>query len=93
MIQILVRETTIEIAGKEKARIEMLPVASFNSHEGLLEYCDQKGYRKSGSGLESEFHRNIELKEFKEQIKSYFGVEQPMKLHERFIILEQELRD
>lgn len=92
MIQILVRETVIEIAGKEKARIQLLPIAAFNSHEGLLEYCDKKGYRKSGSGLDSEFYRDIDLKEFKEQIKSYFGVEQPIKLHERFIILEQELK-
>ncbi|EJP12985.1 hypothetical protein LEP1GSC080_0755 [Leptospira interrogans str. FPW2026] len=92
MIQILVRETTIEIAGKEKARIEMLPVAAFSDHSNLVEYCEKKGFRKTGSGLESEFVRDMDLREMKEQIRSYFKIEQPFRLHERFVIFEQELK-
>ncbi|UOG39375.1 hypothetical protein MAL08_08995 [Leptospira noguchii] len=92
MIQILVRETCIEIAGKEMARIEMLPVAVFSDHSHLLEYCEKKGFQKTGSGLESEFFRDMDLREMKEQVRSYFKIEQPFKLHERFVIFEQELK-
>ncbi|EMM70463.1 hypothetical protein LEP1GSC038_1812 [Leptospira weilii str. 2006001855] len=92
MIQILVRETTIEIAGKDKARIEMLPVCAFSDHTNLLQYCEKKGFRKTGSGLESEFFRDMDLREMKEQVGSYFKIEQPFRLHERFVIFEQELK-
>ncbi|EMK22426.1 LA_1064 family peroxide-responsive upregulated protein [Leptospira kirschneri] len=92
MIQILVRETTIEIAGKEKARIETLPVAVFSDHSNLLQYCEKKGFQKTGSGLESEFFRDMDLQKMKEQVRSYFKIEQPFRLHERFVIFEQELK-
>ncbi|WP_061235968.1 LA_1064 family peroxide-responsive upregulated protein [Leptospira weilii] len=92
MIQILVRETTIEIAGKEKARIEMLPIAAFSNPENLLQYCEKKGFRKTGSGLESEFVRDMDLREMKEHVRSYFKIEQPFRLNERFVIFEQELK-
>ncbi|WP_017863767.1 LA_1064 family peroxide-responsive upregulated protein [Leptospira santarosai] len=92
MIQILARQTLIEIAGKDKARIEMLPIAVFSSHAKLLHYCEGKGFRKVGDGLESEFFRDTDLRQMKEQIRSYFRIDQPFKLHERFIILEQELK-
>ncbi|MDI7190829.1 LA_1064 family peroxide-responsive upregulated protein [Leptospira santarosai] len=92
MIQILVRETCIEIAGKEKARIEMLPIAAFSDHSKLLQYCEIKGFQKNGNGLESEFFRELDLRQMKEHVRSYFKIEQPFKLQERFVIFEQELR-
>ncbi|MDO6395283.1 hypothetical protein Q4554_14475 [Leptospira santarosai] len=92
MIQILVREICIEIAGKEKARIEMLPVAVFSDHANLVEYCEKKGFQKIGTGLESEFFRDMDLQEMKEQVRSYFKIEQPFRLQERFVIFEQELK-
>ncbi|AAN48263.1 hypothetical protein GS518_13010 [Leptospira interrogans] len=91
MIQILARETNVEFAGTGKFRIELLPVALFKTHESLLEYCHRKGYKKNGSGLDAEFTREEDLKPVRDRLKKY--VDQPFKVYEKFIILEQELKE
>ncbi|EMN50549.1 hypothetical protein LEP1GSC088_2816 [Leptospira interrogans str. L1207] len=75
----------------EKFRIELLPVALFKTHESLLEYCHRKGYKKNGSGLDAEFTREEDLKLVRDRLKRY--VDQPFKVYEKFIILEQELKE
>ncbi|MBM9501588.1 hypothetical protein JWG44_15145 [Leptospira sp. 201903071] len=91
MIWILVRETNIEIAGKETIRIELLPIAAFRSEEGLFSYCENKGWRRSRSGPETEFVRDMDTKQIKKRLQSYFSIEQPAKVYERFIIFKQDL--
>ncbi|EMO53140.1 LA_1064 family peroxide-responsive upregulated protein [Leptospira noguchii] len=91
MIQILARATDVEFAGTGKFRIELLPIAQFKTHESLLEYCDRKGYKKNGSGLDAEFTREEDLKPVRNRLKRY--VDQPFKVYEKFIILEQELKE
>lgn len=91
MVQILARETNVEFAGMGKFRIELLPIALFKTHESLLEYCDRKVYKKNGSGLDAEFTREEGLKPVRNRLKKY--VDQPFKVHEKFIILEQELKE
>ncbi|WP_061242479.1 hypothetical protein [Leptospira interrogans] len=71
--------------------MELLPVALFKTHESLLEYCDRKGYKKNGSGLDAEFTREEDLKPVRDRLKKY--VDQPFKVYEKFIILEQELKE
>lgn len=57
----------------------------------FLEYCDRKGYKKNGSGLDAEFTREEDLKPVRNRLKKY--VDQPFKVYEKFIILEQELKE
>ncbi|WP_405313071.1 hypothetical protein [Leptospira interrogans] len=71
--------------------MELLPVALFKTHESLLEYCHRKGYKKNGSGLDAEFTREEDLKPVRDRLKKY--VDQPFKVYEKFIILEQELKE
>ncbi|MBM9576964.1 hypothetical protein JWG45_07335 [Leptospira sp. 201903070] len=91
MIWVLARETSIEIAGKDKIRIELVPIGNFRSQKGLFQYCEKKGWKRSGSDMETEFIRELDMKQMKKQLKSYFSIEQAFKIYERFIILEQDL--
>ncbi|MCE9500934.1 MAG: hypothetical protein K8R21_10615 [Leptospira sp.] len=92
MIQILIRLTTVEVAGKGEFQLEYLPIAAFRDHDSLLAYCDKKGFIKSGDGVNSIFRRDIDLSKIKDQVRRFFDLSQPVKVTEKHVIFEQELK-
>lgn len=92
MIQILIREIKIEIAGSGERVIDRLPIASFQTHEKLLAYCKKKGFVKIGDGIESQFTRETNFDDLKIGIKKFYHLSVPFKITEKFIIFEQELK-
>jgi len=92
MIQILIREIKIEIAGNGEKIVDRLPIAAFQNHEKLLAFCKKKEFQKIGDGVESIFTRESATEDLKIGFKKFFNLSVPFKISEKFIIFEQELK-
>ncbi|RHX86048.1 LA_1064 family peroxide-responsive upregulated protein [Leptospira stimsonii] len=93
MIFNLVRETGLEIEDRGNTRIEMIPTASFKSLEEPFSFCEKKKFAQRGSELNAESIRAIDLSLQKDRMKPFLGIEQLLKLHEKYIIFEQDVKE
>lgn len=93
MIYNLVRETGLEIEDRGKTRIEMMQTASFKSLERPFSFCEKKKFVQRGSGLNAESTRAIDLSPQKDRMKRFLGIEQPLRLHEKYILFEQDVKE
>lgn len=94
MILTLIRETNIEVPHESRKTLERMPIITADSIEAIDEYCDSKEYRKvSGVGVNSVYESTENISTLnKERVQAFFKTTIPMKISERFVIFEAELR-